>query len=94
MSTARSRSPVPRMAAASMLSPCSSRVRIAETINTPFGTAWPSSAMKPTAAETDNRMSASASPSTPPTSASGTTAVMMSEANRRPNVENNSRRHD
>ncbi len=41
-------------------------------ITSPFSTATPESAMKPTAAETENGMPRSARPNTPPARASGT----------------------
>ena len=59
-----------------------------DTITSPFSTATPDSAMKPTPAEIDNGMSRSHSASTPPVSASGTPLKTSSAVLHRAEREN------
>mgnify|MGYP006894100693 CR=1 FL=1 len=62
------------------------------TITTPFSTATPDRAMKPTPAEIDSGMPRAASASTPPVSASGTPLKTTSASRNEPNAMNSSAR--
>ena len=65
---------------------------IEATTRTPFRTACPRSAMKPTAALTDRGMRAAASPRTPPMRASGTFSMMRAQSHTEPKAENSRRK--
>ena len=91
MSTARNRSRVPSIVAVHKSWPLSTRARIALTTSTPFNTACPSSAMKPTAADTLSVMPTTDRPRKPPNSATGMLTRMIDASHTVPNALNSSR---
>jgi len=70
--------------------PCSRKVRICDSITSPFSTATPDRAMKPTPADIDIGSPRSHSAATPPVSASGTPVKTSMPSRRLPNMANSS----
>ncbi len=90
ISTGRRRVRAPVVTAASSGWPASRRVRMNDSITSPFSTATPDSAINPTAAEIDSGMPRSQSASTPPVSANGMPVKTSRPSRRLPNMTNSS----